>query len=316
MSDKKTTELANISQFDYLKTEATALVASVNKTVASSSGAEGEALIRENKKVLQVKRSADVALLKEARAGAVKFQKDVVGFNKELLAIYEVGEAPLDEKIKEINDAIEMEKRMKVLPERKELMDGLELDYIDAFLLDMSDKDFAIYYQERKGIWLDEKELKIKEKEAAQLKIKEDQEKEAKRLKDIEEARIIEQKRAAQQADIDKAQAEKDKNDALEAAKIKADAEKQKIIDDQERKDEMRRAEVKRQDEALKAKIEADRVTKEQLKADEERKQLLIEANKKYQDFLTSNKYNEDTDYILKAEGQDVLYRQVAVFKK
>jgi len=281
----------SISKFDPLKAEISALVENVKATVASATGATGYELMKENKKVLQSKRTDLVKDLKAERDGAIKFQKAIIEVEKDLLKIISEVEQPLDDKIKEIDDARKREERLAILPERKEKLSSIEMVMTDDEILDMDDKKFAEFFIDKKMAHLEEKQAKID----AENKRNED-----KRQKDLANAR----KEAAANA---KKEAEEEKKRAIQKEKDKAKRDRQKLIDDQKRKDQERIDKKNR-----KQKKESDQIAKE--KAENER----LEKGKKYQKFLADNGYTKENwqdFYIKREETKVVLYKKVGEFK-
>jgi hypothetical protein len=153
----------SISKFDPLKAEISALVENVKTTVASASGAAGYDLMKENKRVLQQRRTDLVRGLKAERESAIKFQKAIIEVEKDCLKLIADVEDPLDEKIKTIDDSRKREERLAILPERKEKLLSIELELTDDEILDMDDRKFAEFFVEKKSLYLEAKQAKIDE---------------------------------------------------------------------------------------------------------------------------------------------------------
>ena len=290
----------SIAKFDPLKAEIAALADNVRSVVASSSGAEGYDLMKENKKTLQSRRVDLVRDLKAERDGAIKFQKAIVAVENECLKLIADVETPLDEKIKEVDDARKREERLAILPERKEKLASIELEMTDDEVLDMDDKVFAQFFVDKKMAYLEEKQAKIDAENKRLDDERQAQEAEKKRQEDLTKAR----EEAAENA---KREADEEKKRAVQREKDKAEKARQKLIDDQARKDQERiDAENKvKQD-------EADKAAKEQAENDR------LEKMKKYQKFLTDNGWTKETDsefHIKRGETKVVLYKKVGEFK-
>jgi hypothetical protein len=238
---------------------------------------------------------------KALRADALKYQKDVIAREKELLGIILPEEDRLADIEEEASKLKERAARVALLPMRKEQLEKFENVIDDEAILYMDNDQFVAYLVE----------LQTKKNEADRLEI----EAEKKRLaeesvlaqvkKDAEVAernRIEEANRATEQMRIDKAA--HDKREAEVAA--------QKLIDD--------------------AKAEADRVLKEaedkvrkeqeaklaaELEAEAQKKQR--EADEKYQEWLVKIgwKQEEDARWIFEAGVDGVsAYKLVDTFKK
>lgn len=172
---------------------------------------------------------------KELRDGAIKFQKDVLGKERELVGIIEPEEERLGQAEDELKLRKEMETRREELPTRRAALEsvGDGVEATDDELLAMTDDEFNAYRVRR----IDAKLVKDKEAfeqkkrddEAAAKKKAEDEEAErraklaaeeaeAKKLRDAESAKL-----AAERAELDKEKAriaaeEKAKKEAEEAA--------------------------------------------------------------------------------------------------
>lgn len=241
---------------------------------------------------------------KELRADALKFQKDVIAKEKELLAIITPEEDRLKAIEEQANTIKERAARAALLPMRKEqlipLLDGLEPP-ADEFLLDMDNDRFISFLVEVQS-GKNERDRVANEKKAKELA---DAERLAQVKKDAEVAernRIEEANRATEQIRIDKAA--HDKHEAEVAAK--------KLVDD--------------------AKIEADRVLREaeekvrkeqelklamELEAEAQKKQR--QADEKYQAWLVTIgwKQEEDSQWVFEANLDGVsAYKLVDIFKK
>jgi phage-related minor tail protein len=219
----------SIAKFDPLKAEIISLVENIKTTVASASGAEGYELMKENKKVLQIRRTDLVKYLKSEREGFINGQKFVVKFEKECLELIADVEQPLDDKIKTIDDARKREERIAILPERKEKLASIEIEMTDDEILDMDDKQFAQYFVDRKIEYLQAKQDKIDAEN-----------------KRIEDERLFKENEIKRQADLDKARKEGEK-----IAKQKAKEAEEKRIAKEKKDEEDRVAAEKAENERL-----------------------------------------------------------------
>lgn len=277
----------NIEQFNPKKAELVTLAEQYkNLTITGVDDKDGYEAVKSAEKKLQQTRLDIKRKGKEAREEALKYQKAVIGLEKELLEVIEPIEKDLKEKRTAIDEIKKMELRKKKLPERIERLKEIELEVANVELLGMDDKQFNEFFIEKKGEYLEAKEAKAKEEqEKKDAEIRKQQEEIAEQQRKIEEEKRIAE--AKKQAEIEaKERVEREKQEAVEAEKRKAEAEKQKLIDEQNAKEQERLAE-----EARKKKEEDDRIAKE--KADEE-------ANKKKKewiDFLGRNFIKPNEDY-------------------
>lgn len=255
---------------------------------------EGYKQVDEARKILKKQRVDIEKQGKEFRASALKFQKDVIVYEKELISIIE----PLEIELGVKQDIINLEKHkikmLAVLPDRKERLKTIEIIIEDDLILAMDSEGFEKFFNEKKGEFLSEKERLLNEEKA---KIERDNE-----LREVEKkARLEAEANAKKEIELAKERAELDKKEVMR----KAEAEKQAIIDENTRKEKERlEAEnQKKEQEQEKVRLEKEAKTK-------------LEKQKKYQQFLKDNNYNENEDYLLNKEDRVVLMRKVAEFIK
>jgi hypothetical protein len=234
-----------------------------------------------------------------------KLKKDAIKLENEITELTEPAEKRLADDQAAYEQAHEMIKREKSLPERKERLATINETLGDEFLFLMDDKQFDEFFSTKKTEYLEEKERMIKAEEERQAQIKLENEREAQRLKDIETARQEEAERARQQAETDRIKAETEKENAriraeqekelalkkaeeekqlaIENERRKAEKEKQDLIDEQNRKEaeRLKKIEDDRRD-------EEDRIRKEKEEAEKQ------ERKKKYIKFLKDHGYTEE----------------------
>jgi hypothetical protein len=257
---------------------------------------EGYEKVNEARKILQKQRIDIEKQGKEFRADALKFQKSVIAYEKELIEIIEPLEIELGQK-QEVVDLEKQKIKMAVLlPDRKARLSAIK--YIempsDDDILEMDSIEFETTF-----IFHTTKCLEIEKAEIASEKAKIEKEK---MIREVEKnVRLEAEENAKKEIELSKQKAELDKQEALR----KAEAEKQAIIDENNRKERVRlEAEEKNKaEEAEKVRLEKESKTK-------------LEKQKKYQQFLKDNNYNEDEDYLLNKEDKVVLMRKVAEFIK
>ena len=240
---------------------------------------------------------------KNLRDGAIKFQREVIKVEKELVALIEPTETSLANKQKLIDEEKEQQKRIQLIPERREKLKEIDYKIDDTFLITMDNIQFQEFFNQQKEDYLFKQAEKIRieqEKiDAEQLKIKQQQQNEKIRVQAQKEA----QKQAIKDIEIAKLKAEEDKRQAIENEKRKAEEEKQQLIDKQERKEKERTMLEE------KAKREAD----DKLKLEKEAQEKL-EKQKKYQKFLQDNGYtekNKDEFYIQRIDNKILLFKKI-----
>lgn len=288
-----------IDKFTPQKAELQTLAAQYSAlTIAGIQDKAGYKIVDEARKDLKRKRVEITKTGKELREEAVAFQKKVIAVEKELVALIEPVELDLATKQEAIDKAIQMEKRRESLPYRQEQLKELGVVVADEFLLIMEDAAYLAFVTEKKAEKVAEQERQLKEQQEAlakaQAKLEED--------KRLEAAKIEAAAQAAVQA---AAKAEQDKLAAVEAERKKAADERAALVAEQEQKERDRQA-------AVEAEAKAKKEAEEQAKAEKAK----LEAQKKYQAWLSSNDYVEDGSCLLRQEGTEmVLYRKVATYK-
>jgi len=240
---------------------------------------------------------------KNLRDGAIKFQREVIKVEKELVALIEPTETSLANKQKLIDEEKEQQKRIQLIPERREKLKEIDYKIDDIFLITMDNIQFQEFFNQQKEDYLFKQAEKIRieqEKiDAEKLKIKQQQQNEKIRVQAQKEA----QEQAIKDIEIAKLKAEEDKRQAIENEKRKAEEEKQQLIDKQERKEKERTMLEE------KAKREAD----DKLKLEKEAQEKL-EKQKKYQKFLQDNGYtekNKDEFYIQRIDNKILLFKKI-----
>lgn len=235
----------NLEKFDPTVAELTAMVAettAVNITdFSDKSQVENVRRCRINLKNARVsveKRG------KELRADAITFQKAVIEKEHELVAIILPEEERLAKLEEEAKTYAVKQERLRKLPERKERFTsetGLGIGISDeAVILEMDDVQFETYLanakahveakrlaeqraeQEAKEAELKRREQELKAKERAAKEAEEAKEREAKRLAELEEARLEGERQAKARLEAEQAaelaRVEREKEEAAKAA--------------------------------------------------------------------------------------------------
>jgi len=121
----------------------------------------------EARKDLKSKRVEIQKVGKVLRADALKFQKEVIAYEKYLIGVIE----PIEKGLKEQQDEIKKQKeriaRKELLPERIKMLSDINVDIEEEILLDMDDIEFQAFYNSKHDDYLEEKNKVLKaEKEA------------------------------------------------------------------------------------------------------------------------------------------------------
>jgi hypothetical protein len=213
---------------------------------------------------------------KTYRDDANAFNKMVLAKEKEYVGIIE----PLEIELKEVLEKEEakkiMEARKALLPQKKDQLSVLNINQpSDDEILALDDSGWVVFY-----------DSKFAEHKANLAKIETEKAREVENQKKIKEA----EERAKKEAE---GKAEREKQEAI----LKAEKEKQDIIDENNRKEKARLDE-----EARIKKAEADQIAREAKEKAE------LESQTKYQDWLKSFGYSEETktDFVIEKIGSKV----------
>lgn len=321
-----------IQKFDPLKKEVADLVEQIKTTVISlPSGNTGYALMTENKRLLQKKRKEVTDTMKSEREQALAFQKMVIAYEKDILALIEPVESDLKAKIEAIDAERELNARKALLPERMARLQSIpayegKSESAEEYILTLDNIQFESYFNQEMSAYnnYQAEQIRLKAEEDAR-KLKEEQDKlaEAQRKHDEEiriewarkQAEKEAQEKAIKDAELAKLKAEQDKLNALKKAEEdkaravkeaeeKAERERQALIAEQKRKDDERIAAEKKIEDDRKAKVAAEFL-----------EQKRIENNKKYTSWLGDNGYtlqNKDEFIINKIGDTHVMYKKIS----
>jgi hypothetical protein len=270
-------------------------VETLQKIVASTSliTADNLELVHDTRIQLRDARVAIEKQGKSLRAEALKYQKDVIAREKELLGIITPEEerlAAIEEEAKAIK---ERESRAALLPMRKEQLARFGELPADETILDMDNDAFIVYLNEQQSQKNEADRIAI---EAEKAKLARDAELQAAR--EQERARMEAMAKATEETRIQK------------AAQEKYDAERvaQKLIDDAKIEAEHLVAVAKAQEEARLREI----AVREQQKLDEEEKRV---RDARYQAWLGEIGYDAASWHLETKDGVTRAYKFVAMFK-
>lgn len=216
VTNKRMDETLSLEKFDPTVADLQQLVGITSQVVVSDINDKDQLeAVKTNRIALRDARVAISKKGKELREGAIKFQKDVIAKEKELIAIIE----PEENRLKAIEEEVKVKKiraeRMAVLPQRKERLnsigDGVDYSDKDDLLLGMDDAEFDAYYNQQVA--------NKNEADAAALKARED-------AAAAEEKRLADEKAAREREEIARKEgAEKAEREAKEKAEREAQEE-------------------------------------------------------------------------------------------
>lgn len=234
---------------------------------------------------------------KEMREGAMRFQKEVIAKEKELVGLIEPEEERLWIVEEELELREEMEKRRGELPSRIAALAsvGDELPMDEAEILAMDDSQFNEYRLRRIDAKLTKDRIEHEEK------ISREDEERRKAL--FEEDRTRREKLVAEEAELSQKRQELDREKARLAG----------MEEQRQREEAAKRAETERLEREAKLKADAEKAAAD--KAAFEKAEMEKEA--RYQKFLDDNRHDVDTDILKRSIDQKeiILFREVARFK-
>ncbi len=279
----------DIEKFNPTKAEITALVGEAQGLVITGvDDVEGYKRVDDVRKRMKKIRVQITNTGKEMRAEATAFAKKVIEKEKELVGLIEPTELELEAKQKAIDDEKEKNKRLALLPPRKEKLAEIGVtDVPDDFILLQNDDEFNSYFNIKKGEWLAAKEAKLKADQEAV---------------EAEKRRIAAEEQ--RKAELEKARQEGEDKAKREASEKEAQVEAERQAELKRKQDEEAQAERSRKE------VEDKKRAEEEAKAAEEKR---VTALKQYQDFLTKNGWTVATkdQFIIQRTGQ-----MVFLFKK
>ena len=307
-------ESLNIEKFNPNKAELQKVVDKYSSLkIQNVDDKEGYSKVDYARKDLKQKRVLITNTGKELRAEAITFQRSVINIEKELVGIIEPLEKSLQEKQDKINDEKEMVKKRKLLPERREKMELIELDVDDDFILKMDNNEFYSFYNEKRETYFGGKRLAEEKKIADEKQKIEDEKAKFAEDKRVAEATKVAEKEAQntaiKDAEIARQKAKDDKDQAIEDERQKARDDKEALIAKHKKEDEER----------IEKEKEVQRIKDEKIAYEKKEKEAL-EKKQQYQKFLKDNGYtekNKDDFYIMNciSDNTIILYKKVNQFK-
>lgn len=225
MEDKK--EKLGMEKFDWFSERIHALAKESKELVLDDfKDKETLALIKASRITLKNFRIDLSKAGKSIREEAVRVQKEVIFKEKELIAIIEPEEKRLKEIEDDAKDKAEREKRLEILPERKERLSAIgnsdgDFEITDNDILGMDDSSFEIYYSGR-VVYKAEKEREAIDEE--KRKVEEEKEK-----MEIEKQTRLREENARQE---ERERLEREKKDEIERKERDAKLEEERKIEE------------------------------------------------------------------------------------
>lgn len=204
----------NLTEFNPTKAEIQATVAEVeNLTIAGVEDVAGYEAVKAGKKRLADYRIKITKYGKEQREEAIKWQREVLRQENELLAMISPTESALKAKMEAIDQEKKRAERAILLPSRKKMLEEVNVVVAsDEILLDMNEAQFSIFFAEAKRQAMEEQErVKAEEERRKQFQV----ELEEAKKKAAEQAIINENARIAREA-VEKEKAEKEEQNRTE----------------------------------------------------------------------------------------------------
>jgi len=246
------------------------------------------AQVEQTKKELVTLRGKIQVQGKGFREQAIAYNKEVLKQEKEFLGIIEPIEIEYKEILKKDEENKVIEARKELLPMKLQQLKMLEHTHevSDDTILEMSDEAWVAYHQS---------EMQYNTETIANI-AQQAQQKADQKARELQIRAEMEEK-AKQDKVLAEKQAQEAQERAVQAEKLKAE---QSLNQEKERAEKVKQEEIKQAQDLADKEI-----------ADKAR----LDANKKYQDFLLNNSYNESTDIIQKNGSEVKVYRLVATYK-
>lgn len=271
-------------------------------SVITSVNDEGFATV---KKELQLKRKEISEGMFQARGEFNRMSKGIIEVEKTLLEIFVPAEQNLIALDKAEKERLVKEARLEALPAKRERITTAGIEFTDEEILTMDDADFELGFAMRVAAKAEADRLaaeaKLAEERAAFEAEKAEQARKQAEADRIEAARVEEREKAERALQLAKETAEREKKEAED--RNLAEAQERLLRFEREEAARVARIEQEAQ-EKVDAEIEAKRLAEEA--------EAKLAADKKWQAFLTKNKFNEGTDIIV---GGKNIYRLVATYE-
>lgn len=244
-------------------------------TISGIDDVAGYEAVKAGKKKLADYRIEITKFGKAQREEALKWQREVLRQEKELLLMIEPTETKLKNTLEAIDKEKEKQERIILLPSRKLMLDEIHVEMTDDEILNLDEEQFSALYTSKKMAYLESQEALRKEEEARKA-----------REAELEQAKAEAAKKATEEA-------ERKAKEDLERVEKEKQAEIEKIKRDQEE------AEAKR------IKAEENRLAGEaQVEREKVLEQQKTEKNQKYQAWLKRNNVTDENreDFHIKRE--------------
>lgn len=291
-----------IEKFDPNIAELMAMVETTKNLTATDLEDKGQlAIVKENRIVLKKARVKIEKAGKAAREDAVKFQRDVLAYEKKLIAVIEPEEDRLAAIEEEAEKLAIRKERIEKMPARLERIEKAGLSFFhdktEEEMLELDANAFEAYFNElgARKVQYDKDQEEIKRQEAA---------------------KILEEENAKKKAEQDA----KDKELAEREAKIKE--EEQRIAHEKEVEQAKKDTEERLKKEAEEKRIADEKAAKEKAEKEAAEKKAAdakLAKDKEYQAFLKGlgmTKTNTAEFHKVETDKEIIVYKKVGTFKK
>lgn len=207
-----------IKKFSPAKAEIQAVILEVEGLTIS--GVDDEAsyeAVKVGKKKLAEMRIKITKFGKEQREEAIKWQKEVLRQEKELVGMIDPEETRLKSEMERIDEEKKRKEREILLPARIKMLEKVGVKLLDAEILAMDETSFSSYFTEKKMQYLEMQENKRKQEEEAN-----------RRSEELEQAKKEAAEMAVKQEKDRAARAEQERLDNEKYEKEKAEREAEK----------------------------------------------------------------------------------------
>jgi len=155
----------NIQQFNPAKSEIASTILEVeNLSIQGVEDKAGYEMVKSGKKRLADMRIKITKFGKEQRDEAIKWQREVLRQEKELLSMIEPVENSLKEKMSLVDEEIAKQERTILIPIRRKLLEEINVELTDEEIVSYNEKDFASFFQEKKIFFLEEQDRNERER--------------------------------------------------------------------------------------------------------------------------------------------------------
>ena len=263
------------------------------------------------------------------REDALRFQKDVITKEKELISIIEPEENRLGDLENKANEYVEKQKRIALIPQRRQILSEIDrIEISDEELIAMEDLEFQEFCNkvvaqknERERLIVEEEKKKIEEEKTKLVREKE--------LKEVQERAIQEERKRAEEIKLkeqeEKNHREKELKESKERIVQEAREAKERIEkEEREAKERITKQEkeakekIEREERERKEKAEAETKAKEEAERKKIEEQEKLKKEIKFQDWKKKHGYTGEGSndlYLMQIGGKWRIYRLISSYE-